>query len=91
MPMKNFFRKNKLHPPVTADISTLEDLHNVIDDSKHRIKEKIKANTDLYSDVHTHDSDDINADDDYGDRYKDESNVRVDDSGCTLNSSDNLS
>ena len=93
MTFKNPLRKNKRRNPETVVISTFEDLLKFFDDSKQRAKEKSKVKVDF--DLNFDDSDDadagINVDDDAHDGDDDERMVRVRDSDCLSDSTDNIS
>ena len=93
MVFKNPLRKSKRSNPETVVISTFEDLLKFFDDSKRRAKEKSKVKVDF--DVDFNDNDDadasINADEDAHDSDDDESMVRVHDSDCRSDSTDNIS
>ena len=93
MTFKNPLRKNKRPNPETVVISTFEDLLRFFDDSKRRAKAKSKVEVDF--DLNFDDSDDadagINVDDDAHDGDDDERMVRVHDSGCRSDSTDNIS
>ena len=93
MAFKNPLRKNKRRNSETVVISTFEDLLRFFDDSKRRAKAKSKVKVDF--DVDFDDNDDadagINADDDAHDGDDDEPMVRVYDSECRSDSTDNIS
>ena len=93
MTFKNPLRKNKRANPETVVISTFEDLLKFFDDSKRCAKAKSKVEVDF--DLNFDDSDDadagINVDDDAHDSDDDEPMVRVYDSECRSDSTDNIS
>ena len=97
MPIKISFWKNKQRTPVaeTVKIVTMEDLFTFITDSQRNIKEKREANIRSGFDISAHDGDDVdagvNADDGADDSDEDELNVRVHDSDCRPDSTDNIS
>ena len=97
MPIKISFLKNKQRTPAaeTVKIITMEDLFTLFSDSQQRIKEKQKAYSYSGFDIPADDGDDVdagvNADDDAEDSDDDESIVRVHDSGCRSDSTDNIS